>query len=100
MPSVLTQAPLRTSRPFISPEHADPDTIAGAQGGEQPFGYAYAEPFTPVPCEASPQAGHYDRESQTWVGPGGEDITAGYPSYTRTCRPWGCEDRIVDDVCG
>ncbi|NDU74669.1 hypothetical protein GWI34_18855 [Actinomadura sp. DSM 109109] len=105
MPGTLTRPALRTSRAFISPDHAgfDPAAVPTPDGDERPFGYAYSTPWgTPddgAPA-ADPQAGHYDPVTQTWVGPNGEDVTAGYSSYTTTGSgqpPWG--DRILDDVC-
>ncbi|GAA2087117.1 hypothetical protein [Actinomadura alba] len=100
MSNVITPPPLRTSRPFLSPDHAniDPSAIPGPEGDERPFAYAYAEPWNPAWVDGpDPQAGHYDPESQTWVAPEG-DITAGYSSYTQTyySPPF---DKTLDDIC-
>ncbi|NBE96318.1 hypothetical protein FE391_23025 [Nonomuraea sp. KC401] len=99
MSNVIAQTPIRTSRSFLSPAHAniDPSLIPGPEGDEQPFAYAYAELWNPVVAPGpDPQAGHYDPESQTWVAPEG-DITAGYSSYTSTNYP--NIDHILDDIC-
>ncbi|WP_157420460.1 hypothetical protein [Actinomadura kijaniata] len=98
MPSVLVSTPLRTARAFISPDHAaaDPATLPTADGDQRPLGYAYSTPLSKRPGP-DPQAGAYDQESQTWLGPDGKPIEAGYSSWTRT----GIynDDRYLDDIC-
>ncbi|GAA2431272.1 hypothetical protein GCM10010191_51270 [Actinomadura vinacea] len=102
MPSVLTRPPLRTTRAFLSPDHADIDleSIPTPEGDQRPFGYAYSTPWGAEDDGpgADPQAGYYDPESQTWRGPDGEEITAGYSSWTQTgtSKPY---DKYLDDIC-
>ncbi|WP_157431717.1 hypothetical protein [Actinomadura hibisca] len=99
MPSVLTRHPLRTTRAFLSPDHSEVDleAMASNEGDERPFGYAYTAPWTGEGPGADPQAGSYDPESQTWKGPDGYDITAGYTSWTKTGVYGG--DKYIDDHC-
>ncbi|WP_018653833.1 hypothetical protein [Actinomadura flavalba] len=102
MSIVLTRPPLRTTRAFISPDHAvfDPQDVPSTDGDERPFGYAYSTPWGTekrADADGDPQAGHYDPVSQTWRGADGEDVVAGYSSYTKTGI--GSTDRVLDDLC-
>ncbi|MEU5878620.1 hypothetical protein [Spirillospora sp. NPDC047279] len=92
MADTLTREPLLTSLSFIDGHYPDLEA-ARADDRDRPLAYAYSQ-WDGIP--ASPQFGHFDEDTQTWVSPPGLP-TAGITTYTRTnCYS---TDRCVDDVC-